>query len=278
MEKKNKKLPIIIGAVAVAIIAVIVVLVVVNKGHRVIEVKSFNGAVTLERGSSEKDIVKGMHLKSKDTVTTGEDGLVELLVDEDKHIVAEANTCFTITSSGNEKKGKLKIELLYGTSLIEIDNKLPEGSSVELETPNAALSVRGTTFETSYTGDDNTTVVKVTDGVVSVATDEKSVDVEAGKRAIVTDEEIEVIDMPFSHTEETVFEVLYWLSTKETGIFVKKIVGWETRDFEVENSAWNNGIEYCRLFEKNYEWIRYHACTKNEVISSLGSRYARCES
>lgn len=44
----------------------------------------------------------------------------------------------------------LKIELKYGTSLIEIENKLEDGSTFEVETPNASLSVRGTTFEARY--------------------------------------------------------------------------------------------------------------------------------
>ena len=93
-EKKNKKLPIIIGISVVLVIAIVLVLLLVLGGHRVIKVQFFDGQVTLERGSGAKDMVEGMNLKSKDRVITGSDGLVELLVDEDKHILAKENTCF----------------------------------------------------------------------------------------------------------------------------------------------------------------------------------------
>ena len=57
MEKKNKKLPIVIGVIAlVVIIAVIIIVVILNKGHRVIKIESFSGDVELERGSDEEDI------------------------------------------------------------------------------------------------------------------------------------------------------------------------------------------------------------------------------
>lgn len=52
---------------------------------------SFGGQITLERGSSNKDMVVGMNLKSEDKVTTGNDGSVELFVDDDKHILAREN-------------------------------------------------------------------------------------------------------------------------------------------------------------------------------------------
>lgn len=262
MEKKDKKLPIIIGAVAVAVIAVIVVVVIMNKGHRVIKVESFQGSVTLERGSSEKDIVDGMNLKSEDTVTTGSDGLVELLVDEDKHIVAEANTCFTITSSGNDKRGKLKIKLEYGTSLVEIDNKLPEGSSVELETPNAALSVRGTTFETTYAGDDNTTVVKVTDGVVSVATDKEAAEVEAGNMAIVKGDEIAVTILPIEYRDVVAFEARYFSDNNFSGIFVKELIGWTY----ISSAQNKNGPD---IFENKGVKIRYWVYTEDEMNADI---------
>ena len=128
MKEKNKKLPIIIGVVVVLVIAIVVVFAVVLGGHSVIKVKSFDGQVTLERDSSEKDMVEGMNLKSEDKVTTGDDGLVELLVDEDKHVLAQENTCFRIEAKGNKNKGKLKIKLEYGTSLVEIENKLSDDS------------------------------------------------------------------------------------------------------------------------------------------------------
>ena len=263
MEKKNKKLPIIIGAIALVVIAIVVVVILAgDKGHRVIKVKSFLGQVSLERGSSEKDVVEGMNLKSKDTVTTGADGVVELLVDADKHIVASENTSFTIVSSGNEKKGKLKIELLYGTSLVEIDKKLPEGSSVEVETPNATLSVRGTIFETSYTEGEDKTVVKVTDGVVKIATAEETVELEAGNMATVKDDKIKVTPLPIEYEDMETFEVRYSTTNEFSGIHVKWLKEWT----HIASAQNKNGPD---LFERHGVKIRYWVYTEDEVNADI---------
>lgn len=52
--------------------------------------------------------------------------------------------------SSGRKYRKIKIELQYGTSLVEIENKLPKDAFFEVETPNATIGVRGTIFETCY--------------------------------------------------------------------------------------------------------------------------------
>lgn len=190
---KGKKIVVLIGAVVLIAAAVIgIMLFVTNKGHRVIKVESFSGKVALKRDDSEKDIFANMNLKTQDVVTTGEDGLIGLLVDDDKNIAATENTCFAIVSKGNAQKGALKIELKYGTSLIKIKNKLSDGSSFEVETPNASLSVKGTTFEVTYTPETQTTVLKVTEGSVQVGTKAKTDMVNAGKTAVIKDDDIKV--------------------------------------------------------------------------------------
>ena len=192
----KKKLLLLMGAVVlVAVAAVVAVLVLANKGHRVIKVESFSGKVALERDNSPKDIFKNMNLKTQDLITTGADGLMGLLVDDDKNIAAKENTCFAIVSSGNEKKGALKIELKYGTSLIEIKNKLSDGSSFKVETPNASLSVKGTVFEVNYTPEERTTILKVTQGSVQVDAKGKTKMVNAGNMAIIKDDSIEVSEL-----------------------------------------------------------------------------------
>lgn len=200
---KSKKIPVLIGVAALIIVAVIIiVLAVANKGHRVIKVESFSGEVTLERDDSEKEIFADMNLKTKDTITTGADGLIGLLVDEDKNIAAIENTCFAIVSEGDEKKGALKIELKYGTSLIEIENKLPDGSSFEVKTSNASLSVRGTIFEVSYIPETNTTILKVMEGIVQADTNIGTDMVNAKEMAIITDDKIEISELADGLTTE----------------------------------------------------------------------------
>ena len=188
--KKNKKVLALCSIVIVVVLAIVLVVAMSNSGHRLIKVESVEGEVELERESKEKDVFEGMNLRSEDMVTTGDDGLLGLVADEDKYITAIENTCFEIISKGNKKEGKLKIKLKYGTSLIEIENKLPEGVSFEVETPNAALSVRGTTFEVTYIPESNTTILKVTEGLVEAETDTESQMVPAGATAVITDEHI----------------------------------------------------------------------------------------
>lgn len=193
----KKKGLLLVGILALVAIVAVVVAVVVSKGYRVIKVEEFEGEVILERASEEKEVFEGLKLKSEDTMTTEEDGLVELLVDEDKHILAKENTCFTIQSNGNNKEGKLTIELEYGTSLVEIENKLPDGYDVEVETPNASMSVRGTTFEVGYDKATKVTKLIVTEGKVKVKVKGKkeSMNVEAGEGVIIQDDEIITLDV-----------------------------------------------------------------------------------
>ena len=255
-QKKKKKLPIIIGAAIVAVIAIII-LVIALGGHRVIKINSTVGTVSLDRNSSDKEIVNGMNLKSGDKVTTGQDGLVELLVDEDKHILAKENTRFKIISKGDENKGKLKIKLEYGSTLIGIDSKLEDGQEVELETPNASLSVRGTTFKVDYNPDEEKTVVSVAEGVVRVSTPSETKDVEAGQQATVVKEGDIVIESIYPYNDVARFEVLTY-SGEPSGVFVKDLVGWERLD-----DGYRCG------YKNNNEQMFFAVCTEAEFMESI---------
>ena len=221
MKTITKKLPIIVGIILVIVVAVVgTIMIVQNNGHRVIKVDKVSGDASLERKANEQEIYENINLKSEDAVITGQDGQVELLIDSDKHVLARENTKFKVVSNGKESKGKLKIELQYGTSLVEIENKLPKNAFFEVETPNATIGVRGTIFETSYYEEENKTVVVVTSGVVEVTSDDESVTVEEGQRVIVVDEEIEIVNDEMdsvtdnnSNTEEIFFMYSYRTSS-----------------------------------------------------------------
>lgn len=258
---KSKKIFIIGIIIFLAIVAIVTILL-VNRGHRLIRVESFEGVVAFMRGSEEAELINGMNLKSEDKITTGEDGLVDLLIDEDKHILAREDTCFTIVSNGNEKKGKLLIELEYGSSLIEIENKLEDGASVEVSTPNAALSVRGTTFDVEYNKDDNTTMVAVADGVVNVATDVESTEVFAGWVAIVKNDKIEVQELPIAYRNYTHFAVRYWSSLEYSDIYVKELVGLNYKKVE-QSSRQNEGFVSADISTD------YWLMTKSEIKETI---------
>ena len=263
MEKKKGKKVLLIAIIAVIlVVAAVIATVLLMGGHRVIKVDDMDGQVTLERGSAEKDIVEGMNLKSKDMITTGEDGLLELLVDTDKHILAKQNTCFEIVSSGNEKKGKLKIKLAYGSSLVEIENKLNENSSVEVETPNASLSVRGTTFEVSYSEEEENTIVEVTDGVVEVKVGDEKQKVKAGQIVNVSEEGIVVAYKEFIYNNVPAFQIGHSENGKIYDVYMKELTDWKYEVSEINGTIIDEMV-------KDGIRIRYFVESKEETEDNL---------
>ncbi len=238
MKKKGYKI-LIISLVAVLVIAAVVgVVAFINSGHRVIKIEDYKGDVELERDGDEVDIFEGIKLRSEDEITTGERSEAELLCDDDKHILARENTCFTIISKGNKKEGKLEIELLYGATLIDIEEKLPDDYDFEVSTPNASLSVRGTTFEVEYNPELNKTIVNVTDGKVKVKSESGSEMIEKNQVAVIMDDDIVVTSIPqgivpepetsrFNPLSGPAFEVEKQGTAGFSGIFVKNLEGFE---------------------------------------------------
>lgn len=189
-KKKPPKKALIIIPVLLALIAIGIFVYLHFFTYRSVKIEEYNGNVELERNGSEKDLFEGLKLIPKDTVTTGEDGLIELFIDSDKHVVAEANTCFSVNAVGNENSGKVTIDLEYGSTLITIDEKLAEDSEFEVETPNCLCSVRGTTFHVSYDEPNLTTRVDVTVGTVRVKAGDIKLDVNAGESVVIKDKTV----------------------------------------------------------------------------------------
>lgn len=196
MKNNKKKIAIIITVLLlIAVFAVVAIVLLKGKDkkdkYRIVKINSYVGEVNLNRQQKDVELFEGIKLVANDKVTTGSDGLAELEVDSDKGIVASENTCFTIDATGDDKNGKVTINLEYGTTLIEIENKLNEGSAFNVNTPNAALSVRGTTFEVTYNKELNETILSVVEGVVEAKTSTKTRDVNAGEIVIIRDDNIE---------------------------------------------------------------------------------------
>ena len=191
-KKKSKVVVVIIVAVLAVIVLGVAIVLLLNgkKSYRSVKIETYEGEVKLKREGGDQKVFKGIKLIPDDKVKTKEESTAVLLVDDDKHIVAEENTCFSIHASGSEKSGSVSIHLEYGSSLITIDHKLSENSEFEVTTPNASCSVRGTTFSVSYDPSNQTTTVKVTEGVVKVKGGGESARLEAGDEAIVTEDEL----------------------------------------------------------------------------------------
>ncbi len=189
--KKADMKKILIPIVAiVAVIAVILTIVLVSgssESYRLIKINSFKGGVELQRASKgEVEVFEGLQLISADIVSVGSGAFLELLADSDKHIAAEENTGFKLYSSGNEKSGNISIDLLYGKALFTIENKLSEGSFFQVSSPNATLSVRGTTFSVGYDAEAEKTIAEVTEGKVAVNYEGGETTLQKGDKITVT--------------------------------------------------------------------------------------------
>lgn len=209
-KKKKKWLPILIIILLFIIAMGAGLFFVYNTGiFRLIKIDDIDGDVTVNKETA----IDGMNLKSGDVVKTDDDSSVGLLIDSDKHILATENTKFEVKGKGTSFFGGMAIELLYGDALIEIDNKLNNNSTFIVNTPNASLSVRGTTFRTVYSDDDETTAVYVEEGKVKVDTKKDSVTLKEGESALVMDDKIYTDALVPSDTDMSkvnVGDTVYW--------------------------------------------------------------------
>ncbi len=145
--KKKKLILICIGVVALlAIIGVVIFLFFTDKGYRLLKVFEYSGRSSIIRGDlGEMEPYENMVLESGDVVSLDTGNLV-LKADEDKYIYLEEHTKLKLLAEGTSEKSKTTIELMEGAITNDIQSKLSEGSSYDVTSPNATMSVRGTMF------------------------------------------------------------------------------------------------------------------------------------
>lgn len=210
MKKLDKKrLLIALAAVVLAIIGFAVFFFLRKDTYRIIKVYEINGTSRVKRGSLEDlEPFANMLLQSGDTVNV-DTGTMTLRLDDDKYVYAEENTEFSIAAAGNSKEGRTTIELKKGAIVNEIRKKLGEGSSYEVNTPNATMSVRGTTFRVEVTYDQDGTCytrITVTDG--KVVTRLKYEDGSVAEEEVAVEKDGEVIIYRDSTTTDYVKDIL----------------------------------------------------------------------
>ena len=88
-----------------------------------------------------------MVLENGDTVKL-DNGVMTIQADDDKFIHLDEHTTIKLNATGTSDKSKTSIELLEGGITSDIRNKLSADSTYEVNTPNSAMSVRGTVFYT----------------------------------------------------------------------------------------------------------------------------------
>lgn len=143
----NRALLIIIPVAVLVIIALIVGIVInKNKDYRIIKVFEVDGTATVTREKvGDIEPYNNMLLESGDTVFL-DTGTMSLKLDEDKYVYVEEQTKFRLEATGNSENSRTSIQLEQGAITNEIQNKLSDDSSYEVNTPNSTMSVRGTIY------------------------------------------------------------------------------------------------------------------------------------
>lgn len=189
-KSAKKRKIVVIGVIAIALLIIAVACLFIFYGPNRIIIDNYSGNVAIERKDHIIEAYDDMYLITDDKVSVDKDSSLVLLVDSDKHVLAKENTKFSVVSKGSERNGRISIELIEGDALITIDNQLFEKSVFEVNTPNATLSVRGTTFEASYDKEKETTYLSVEEGVVNVKTEDEETNVKAGGSVEIKDGKI----------------------------------------------------------------------------------------
>ena len=167
-ERKIILLTCIVLIMITAVTATSVFLFWSNGTFRTVSIENYNGDIGIIHKDKAVEVYKGMQLHAEDEASTGEASSLTMIIDTDKHIIADENTSFRLEMTGDEKKGTVRIILDDGGTLIRIDNKLNPDSAFKVATPNATMSVRGTIFSVRYDSGNQTTVVFVEEGSVHV--------------------------------------------------------------------------------------------------------------
>lgn len=118
--------------------------------HSVAHVTQFKGAVTIERGSGTIAIAKGARLKNEDSLSTGPDGSIGIVFDDETTLSLGPNSKMTIQEyvfDTDRSQFSFVVNLLKGTAsyVSGLIAKLSPDSA-RFITPSASIGVRGTKF------------------------------------------------------------------------------------------------------------------------------------
>ena len=168
---KGKVVTLASGAGVIAV-GIAVAVLMQGSGYRSIAVNGLEGTVNVIGEKNNGNAYVGQNLYSGDDVTVASASSLTMCMDGDKYVYADADTHFSLEASNPKDDSRIKINLDAGSELNELKNKLADGESYVVDTPNSTMSVRGTTFRvTVYKGEDGLwyTLLEVISGTVEVA-------------------------------------------------------------------------------------------------------------
>ena len=171
ISKKGKWF--LFGGGALAIIAAVVLIIVLHDpGYRTIQIYRLDGEAEVERAAvGTMTPYVNMMLESGDRARTMPDGWLYLRMDDDKYMLAEPNTTFSLRAEGTKKDSLTYLDLEIGALVSHITRPLSEKSEYEVSTPNSVMAVRGTSFRVEVWFDEDGvshTLLQVFEGVVEV--------------------------------------------------------------------------------------------------------------
>lgn len=177
MEKNNNskkgKILLAVGAVLLAaVIALVLFFILRDPGYRTIQVYRLDGEAEVSRpGIGTMTPYVNMMLESGDSARTMDEGWLYLHIDDDKYLLAEPNTRFSLYATGTKKDSRTRLDLEIGALVNHLSEPLSEKSSYEVTTPNSTMAVRGTSFRVEVWFDDegvSHTLLQVFEGIVEV--------------------------------------------------------------------------------------------------------------
>lgn len=260
VKTMSKKQKILLFSVIVLILAAIVAVVILIVHHvsgdemgtyRSIQIYQLEGTATIEREEiGEIEAAENFYLESGDYVSVDEDSYMRLQLDEDKYVLVEPNTIFSIVAEGTEDTSETSIDLEEGAITNEIQNTLNEDSYYEITTPNSVMAVRGTVFRVEVSMDDEGeiyTKVDTFEGVVETylilpdgTAEEELVLVEGGKEVTIhmNEETTEYVSEPQDiDYEEFPYAVLQFLGeVVENGTMLEGVTQEELEDMIAEKA------------------------------------------
>lgn len=144
-----------------------------NETYRTIQIYQLDGEAEVTRNGKTMTPYVNMMLENGDKVTTMEGCHLYARLDEDKFLLAEPGSVFTLEATGTSQNSKTRIILEAGAVVNRITQPLSDGSSYEVTTPNSTMAVRGTGFRVAVLVEQDGsihTTTQVTQGAVAVYT------------------------------------------------------------------------------------------------------------
>lgn len=172
-KKSRRGLIVGVAAGAAVIIAAVVILLLLRSpGYRTVQIYRLDGQAEVVRPPEDVMMAyEGMMLISDDRVSTYAESYLYLKMDEDKYMLAEPETVFSLTALGTAAKSRTRIDLEAGAVVSHVTRPLGDSSSYEVSTPNSVMAVRGTSFRVFVWYDEDGvshTILQIFEGVVSV--------------------------------------------------------------------------------------------------------------